>query len=223
MRDGSTTRERIRTEALRLFVAHGVDAVSIRDIAGAAGCRPSALYAHWPSREALVAALFRDGFTEYARRLAALADSPTPFAARLEAMVRLICRLHAEDPARFAFLLLTQHRRLPAIAADADNPIEVLQRAIADAMRDGELPAGDAALVTSAVVGILVQAATFHLYGRLAAPPEALADPLVALCLVAAGLAPAAGAGDGTDTDTGAAPRHEPRTMPRRQTEDTPS
>ena len=41
------TRDRIKREAMRLFVAHGIDAVSMRDIADAVGLKAPSLYAHF--------------------------------------------------------------------------------------------------------------------------------------------------------------------------------
>ncbi|MBX6376881.1 MAG: TetR/AcrR family transcriptional regulator [Acetobacteraceae bacterium] len=187
MRPGTATRNRIRREALALFVAHGVDAVSVRDIATAAGCTPSSLYTHWPSLGALIEELFAEGYAAYGRALAEIAARPLPFPARLEAMIRRICALHAEDRVLFEFLLLTQHRGLHAAAStpvepDA-NPIEVLHRVVATAMAEGELPQGDPALLTAALVGVVVQAATFAHYGRIARGLDAMADEIVALCL----------------------------------------
>lgn len=194
MRNGTDTRARIRQEALRLFVAAGgVDGVSVRDIAAAAGCRPSSLYSHWPSIDALTAEIFTEGYAEYGRRLAEAAAGPGPFPARLEAMLQLICALHAEDRTLFEFLLLTQHRQLAAFGRADANPVEVLHRAVADAMAAGEVPPGDPALLTAAIVGVVVQAATFRHYGRIARGLDAVADEIVALCLrLIAATAPAA-------------------------------
>ena len=62
MRDPGGKRELIKAQAMRLFVERGVDAVSVRDIAAACAMKPSNLYAHFASREALVAELFYDGY-----------------------------------------------------------------------------------------------------------------------------------------------------------------
>src|SRR3954454_24371844 len=97
---------------MQLFVTHGVDAVSMRDIADAAGMKAPSLYAHFKSREALVSEMFLTGYTEYGRRLAEAATTPGPFHDKLDAMIRLICRLHADDPMLFNFLLVTQHGNL---------------------------------------------------------------------------------------------------------------
>jgi AcrR family transcriptional regulator len=193
MRARADTRARIRREALRLFVAAGgVDAVSVRDIAAAVGCRPSSLYSHWPSIDALTTEIFTEGYVEYGRRLAEAAAGPGPFPVRLEAMLRLICALHAEDRTLFEFLLLTQHRQLAAFGRTDANPVEVLHRAVAEAMAAGEVPPGDPALLAAAIVGVVVQAATFRHYGRIARGLDAMADEIVALCLRLISAPPAA-------------------------------
>jgi hypothetical protein len=50
-------------------------------------------------------------------------------------------------------------------------------------MHAGDIPRGNATLVAGAIIGIVVQPATFKLYGRLNEGLAALADDLVALCL----------------------------------------
>src|SRR5262245_52031964 len=98
-------RDEIKTVAQRLFARNGVDVVSVRDIAAACAMKPSNLYAHFASREALVAELFQDGYAAYGERMAGLAAGPGPFRVRLERMVREICRLHDRDNDRFRFLV----------------------------------------------------------------------------------------------------------------------
>lgn len=55
--DDRTSRARIRDEALRLFAEHGPDAVTIRDIAAAAGISPALVVRHYGSKDALRAAV----------------------------------------------------------------------------------------------------------------------------------------------------------------------
>jgi AcrR family transcriptional regulator len=183
MRDGTGTETRIRREALALFVARGIDAVSVRDIAEAAGVRPSTLYVHWPSRDALIADLFDTGYAEYGRRVAEIAALPGAFRERFARIVRLICQFEAEDAILFNFLLLAQHTRLRRVPDDAATPIELIQRLVAAAMAAGEIPAGDPAVLTAALVGPVLQAATFHVYGRLNRRLIDLVDELVGISL----------------------------------------
>ena len=47
------------------------------------------------------------------------------------------------------------------------NPVEIICYWVAAAMDAGEIPAANATLVAGAIIGIIVQNATFKLYGRL--------------------------------------------------------
>ncbi|MBC3192286.1 TetR/AcrR family transcriptional regulator [Pseudonocardia sp. C8] len=51
--DDRTARARIRDEALRLFADHGPDAVTVRDIATAAGVSPALVVRHYGSKDGL--------------------------------------------------------------------------------------------------------------------------------------------------------------------------
>ena len=55
--DDRTARARIRDEALRLFAERGPDAVTLRDIASAAGVSPALLIRHYGSKDGLVEAV----------------------------------------------------------------------------------------------------------------------------------------------------------------------
>ena len=182
MREPGGKRDLIRSEALRLFVAHGVDAVSVRDIAAACDMKPSNLYAHFPSKEALAADLFYAGYGEYGDILRDAAAGPAPFRPRLDRLVRAICRLHDEDNTRFRFLVMTQHGFLADVPQDERNPVEVICRAVAAAMESGEIPRREANLMAMALIGIIVQPATARLYGRLHGGLMERADELVAMC-----------------------------------------
>ena len=182
MRDPGGKRDTIKTEAMRLCVAHGLDAVSVRDIAAACAMKPSNLYAHFASRDALVRELFHEGFAAYGDLLAGIATAPEPFRDRLDRMVRTMCRLHDEDTVRFRFLLLTQHGGLRDVDTDARNPVEILCRVVSAAMEAGDIPAGEPNLMAMALIGLIVQPATALLYGRLSGGLTERADILCALC-----------------------------------------
>jgi AcrR family transcriptional regulator len=73
------TRERILTEAMRLFSSRGYDGTSVADIQAACGLAPGsgALYKHVPSKRALLEyAVRRDLETMAQRRAHAVADLP---------------------------------------------------------------------------------------------------------------------------------------------------
>lgn len=93
------TKDSIRAQALRLFAAKGYEAVSMRDIAGAVGVQPGAIYNHFPNKQQLLFALL----SEHMERLAeawgeAAAELPADPIVRLEAFARFHIRFHIERP-----------------------------------------------------------------------------------------------------------------------------
>lgn len=179
----ASQRDRIKREAMRLFVERGVDAVSMRDIADAVGLKAPSLYAHFRSREELITELFRPSYAVYGQHLSQAVTAHQGCVQQIEAMVRLICDLHEQDKLLFNFLLLTQHASLGDVPDDDDNPVGVICRCIAAGMQAGEIPKRDPNLIAGAIIGVVVQAATFHLYGRLPLGLAAYADELTATCI----------------------------------------
>src|ERR1700722_7969874 len=153
MRDTPGKREVIKAEAMRLFVEHGVDAVSVRDIAAACAMKPSNLYAHFASRDALVAELFHEGYAAYGEVVAGIAATPGPFRVRLEALVREVCRLHDEDNVRFRFLVMNQHGFLDQVDYADRSPVEIICGVVAAGMAAGEISCREHELVAMAVIG----------------------------------------------------------------------
>jgi AcrR family transcriptional regulator len=180
---------RIEEAALHLFAQQGVAETSVRDIAAAAGVSDGALYRHFPSKDELVRSLFAARYGELAQLLAPLAGSGR-FAARLRALVHGLCALHDRTPDAFNFMLVVQHEQLPRYDNRAGSPVDGLRALILDGMAQGDLPQQDPDLATAIVMGIIVQPATFKLYGRITRPMGALAPSLAAACLGALGALP---------------------------------
>lgn len=183
MKDGSDTRARIERAAMELFVAKGVRETTIRDIAARAGVSEGALYRHHSSKDDLVWALFASHYADLGRRLDSLRGGGID--GTLGRMVETFCRLHDDDPVLFGFLLLVQHGQLSRLDPGLPSPVEAVRGAVEDAVRAGEIPPGDCDVLTAMVMGIVLQAATFKLYGRLSRPMGALAPTLTAACRAA--------------------------------------
>jgi AcrR family transcriptional regulator len=181
-----SAKHRIETAALRLFAQKGVGETSVRDIAGAAGVSDGALYRHFPSKAALVRAMFAARYAELAVTLEALAGSGG-FATRLRALVHGLCALHDHEPDSFNFMLVVQHEQLPRYDNSGGSPVDALRRLIVAGIATDELPDQDPDLATAIVMGIVVQPATFKLYSRIARPMGELAPNLADACLRALG------------------------------------
>ncbi len=129
--DDRTARARIRDEALRLFAAHGAAAVTIREVATAAGVSPALVIRHFGSKDGLqeaadghVIAVFEAMLaqvTEPAARLSGPAALPT-----LAEMVARLLPAGSSVPAYLGRMLIDAgpagaalFRRLYAVATEA--------------------------------------------------------------------------------------------------------
>ncbi len=179
MARGSQTKERIETEALRLFVERGVAETSIRDIAQAVGIADGALYRHFPSKDALVGHLFVSNYTRFAEELERLQKAATGCRAKLAAMIGGFCRFFDADTVLFRFLLFVQHGQLGKVGAEVATPVDIVRRVLEGAMAKREIARRDPALATAWVFGIVLQTATSAVYGRLAPALTPLCDEIV--------------------------------------------
>ncbi len=167
MRDGTGTRARLEREAMRLFVEKGVAETSTRDVAKAAGVAEGAMYRHFTGKEDLVASLFLAHYLEFAQVLERLQADASGTQAKLDAMIREFCRFFDRDQVLFRFLLFVQHGHLAKVPRDAATPVDVIRDVIAAGMRKGEIAKANVELATAMVMGLVLQAATAIVYGRI--------------------------------------------------------
>lgn len=182
MRNGDATKERIKHSALTLFVRSGVDGTGVREIAKAAGITEGAIYRHFAGKDELVWALFADNYIAYGEQLDTLQHNESGTAEKLAAMVRGFCAFFDEDETLFRFLLLVQHGQLAKVTDEMKTPVQVVEAVIAQGIEAGEVHYADAPAATAAVMGIVLQTATFKIYGRLNGTMAARAEALVTAC-----------------------------------------
>ncbi len=186
-RRSEETRAKIEAAAIRLFAEQGIQETSTRDLATSAGVAEGSLYRHFPSKEAMVKSLFDKHYSGLAERCDGLARQFEDPRDKLAAILRDICRLHDEEPARFRFLLLTQHQALPYGGEGEKTPVSVLYGIICEGMKKGVFKGSDPDLMTAFVLGLATQPAVFMIYGRLETSMSSIADNLVETALACLG------------------------------------
>ena len=109
--DDRTSRAVIRDEALRLFAERGADAVTVRDIAAAAGVSPALVLRHYASKDGLRAAVDEHVVRVFEAVLAQAPDPADPSGPRtLPSLAEQVTRHLPPDspiPAYLARLLIT--------------------------------------------------------------------------------------------------------------------
>ena len=185
---GVATRNRIKQAALELFVTKGIIGTSVRDIATLADIAEGGLYRHYASKEDLAWKLFSENYGNLAKELHSLAKAKGDFAkgdfaSRLGAMIHRFCRFFDEEPLMFRFLLLTQHQELPKLRAKSGSPVQALHKLVSEANKQGEIGIADVDLATAQILGLILQPATFMVYGLLAPGMQRVEAETLAACL----------------------------------------
>src|SRR5258707_10924373 len=160
------TKARVERAALPLFVARGVAETTTKEIAMAASIAEGTIYRYFPSKEQLAL----DLFLRHHRALAeALTEAQRPakgLRARIDAIVRCYCEWADRDWTLFAYHLLNQHSFLIQVPDGTPNPVTVVREVISQAMKAGEIPRRNADLAAASAIGVVLQAATYKIYGR---------------------------------------------------------
>jgi AcrR family transcriptional regulator len=178
-------KTKVERAAVDLFAAKGFDGVSIVDIATAAGVSQGALYRHYPSKEELGWALFSTAYLRTGEELDRIRTGEAEFKAAVMAMIAHFCALYDEDPALFRFMLITQHGFLPRIPSGSRTPVDAVADLVSDAVAKNRLKPIDPALGAAVIMGVILQSATFHIYGRLGGSLGARAPALARAAIAA--------------------------------------
>jgi AcrR family transcriptional regulator len=124
---------RVLEGALKLFAEHGYAGSSMRDIAAAAGVQPATIYAHFPSKEHILAELCRIGHEEQYRavREAVLGGGSGP-RDQIVAYVRAHVGFHTTYP----MLAVVSNSELHVLGEELGAATFVLRRQSEELMQD---------------------------------------------------------------------------------------
>jgi AcrR family transcriptional regulator len=134
-------RQTLLGAARHLFATEGLDAVSMRKIAQAANCSATAIYLHFPDKQALVEELALTEFLDLAQAFLPLADLPDPVE-RLRAMGRAYADFALARPETYRFLFMTpkpqvSHARSRLRNQPQENAYLLLRAVLSEALETG--------------------------------------------------------------------------------------
>jgi AcrR family transcriptional regulator len=127
-----TRREQILATAAELFAARGFHGVSVADLGAACGISGPALYKHFSSKDAVLAAMLvsiSEELLAVGRERAAEAGDPAD-------AVRALVAWHADFALRHRALIVVQDRDWESLPDDAREQVRALQRAYVDLWAD---------------------------------------------------------------------------------------
>ncbi|MEU0509116.1 TetR family transcriptional regulator [Amycolatopsis sp. NPDC006125] len=153
------TREAISNAAIRLFLEHGFDQVSIAQIADVAEVSRRTLFAYFPTKESLVVHRFADHETESARVVRGRPGDRTPLEALRDHFFDGLDRRDPITGLNDAPEILALYRMIFATQALLARMLEFNQaaeEALADALADtAGVGPGEARVAAAAIVSVL--------------------------------------------------------------------
>lgn len=158
------TRTRILDAAAALLRRHGPDKLTVLDVAKRLGMSHGNVYRHFPSKQALRAAVAEAWLSDVTAPLAPIAEGDAPPPARLRdwlaALAAIKRRKVLEDPEMFAGFHRVASESPEVIAAHVAHLVDQIAAILAAGEADGTLP-GVAAPQDDARA-VLVATARFH-------------------------------------------------------------
>ena len=168
---------RLMLAAVEAFATRGYHATTTRDIAGAAGMSPAALYVHFPSKAALLFAISQSGHEQALALVETVIDRQGSARETLRRIVEEFVAWHARrhTVARVVqYELQSLPEREYAVVADLRRRIEHLVRdVIAKGVDEGVFAVADLHTAATAVLSLGVDVARWY-SDRAGKTPEAL-------------------------------------------------
>jgi TetR/AcrR family transcriptional regulator, fatty acid metabolism regulator protein len=163
-------RAAILAAAVRVFARSGYHGARVGDIAEEAGVAHGLLYHYFPSKEEVLATVFRENWRVLLDALHRVEASPEPADAQLRGVVKILLRSWRNDP-DLVRVMVREVARSPYLQAQVDEVREVflvLQRIVERGQAEGAFrPELDARLASWIVYGGLEELLTGWALGQL--------------------------------------------------------
>ncbi len=149
---------KILAAALSCFSELGYDATRIKHIAARAGVSEGALYRHYPAKEAVAQALYRQYLGEYAAQLGAIVAAEGSARDRLHGVIRLSLASYRANPAAITFVLLRQPTFMGTLPAEGIvYPLDLVEKVVRSGQGDGSIRDGQPNLLAAIFLGCLLR------------------------------------------------------------------
>lgn len=143
-------------KGLSLFAARGYDAVSVRDIAKAAGVSEAALYKHFKGKEDMALYIFTTIIKEYTQQIEVIDERTQGAVEKLCAIVNLTYNFYDEYPEAIRFTLLSQYSFWDSVSEEV-KPHFVYRRILEEGMAKGEIPKQEVYFWITIFSGVMLQ------------------------------------------------------------------
>lgn len=151
----NTKRPEIVQVATSLFAARGIDGVSMRDIAQAAGVREAAIYRHFASKEELTREIFLSWYGWYCTELQRIVNGSASTLDQLREIVRHEFSAAADYSHAFIYFCENEARFVPALPAGVMSARRIFTAFINAGQARGEVRMASPELLADMISGAL--------------------------------------------------------------------
>lgn len=174
-KDG-TTKAKIERAALHLFAEHGVDGVSTKQIAAAAGISEGAIYRHFSGKEELARSMMLAIHNRLTEMILAADEAHEALDDKIKFIVTHYCRIADEDWDLFQYHILHLHHFPRLSDTPLDSPMGAAAALLEKAMARDEIEPVDASILAAMSLGVVLQAAQAKVFGYITGPLSARTD-----------------------------------------------
>src|SRR5215471_1914464 len=170
------SKRRILQSALRLFAEKGVDAVTVRDIAGHAGYTNPALFKFFTTKDALGLHLFERWYLRFFGNLKSALDDASSFEGRLTALLDVSFSCLEQDPAAFLFVQDHLRQLWPRVSGSVRRKsiLVLIRHMLEQGIREGAVDSTvNPGLLVAAITGTLQQFARMYHFAEFRGAPGA--------------------------------------------------
>jgi AcrR family transcriptional regulator len=169
-RGAEEKRKLILDAAVRVFARSGYHTSRVADIAEEAGIAHGLLYHYFPSKEAVLATVFRENWEQLLARFRAVEASDEPADEKLRGIAKILLRTWRNDPA-LVTVMVREVARSPHLQEQVDEVGEgflVIQRIVEEGQAAGVFRADiDARLASWVLYGAMEELLTGWVLGTL--------------------------------------------------------
>jgi AcrR family transcriptional regulator len=172
--DDPPSKRKILQTALRLFALYGLDAVTVRQIAGEAGYTNPALFKFFPTKDALALYLFECCYLELFEALKVGVGDSTTFDEGLEAVFRVFFSQLERDLDAFLFVQDHLRQMWPKVPVQTRKKsiLGLIQQVLRRGMDEGVVRGANPDLLVAAITGTLQQFARLLYFGEFKGKPS---------------------------------------------------
>ena len=140
-------RQTILAAAAALFLEHGYEAFSLRQVAEQIGYSPTTIYLYFDDKDGPAVCRGGDAYADFSRRLQAAYDSTDDPLARIRALGDAYVDFGLANPAIYEMIFMHRTEFLVSWRKGEERPcassLLILQRAVVDAQQAGAVRQGD--------------------------------------------------------------------------------